>query len=122
MNRYVYPQEIKMPAHTRKTRTVTGETEIRVGKKPPTTATETRIKTNPNRATSSQLIPTPNAANDTMVLLGLIDGKRLIREEDSPADFNPSFCAARSATNPQLPELYSRSYVIYSEFVRPTPV
>jgi hypothetical protein len=84
MNRYVYPQEIKMPTHTRKTRTVSGETQIRIGNKPPATATETRMKTNPNRATSSQLMPTPNAANDTMVLLGLIAGKRLIREEDSP--------------------------------------
>ena len=77
MNRYVYPQQMKTPMHTRKSRFVNGETEIRMGKIPLATAAVTSTNINPIRARKSQPIPTPSAATDTVTLLGLAGDKGL---------------------------------------------
>jgi hypothetical protein len=77
MNRYVYPQQIKTPMHTKKSRFVNGETEIRMGKTPVATAAVTSTNISPIRDRKSQPMPTPTAATDTESLLGLVGDKGL---------------------------------------------
>jgi len=78
MNTYVYPQEMKTPKLTKSTWFISGETEIRMGKTPLTTAAVTSTNSNANTPMKSQAMPTPAAATDTVILLGLVDGKELI--------------------------------------------
>jgi hypothetical protein len=96
MNRYVYPQEMKTPMHTKKSRLANGETETRMGKRPLTTAAVTNTNINANKPMKSQLTPTPTAATDTVSLLGLVDDKGLMTQEPHlPSDLSASFFAAR---------------------------
>jgi hypothetical protein len=96
MNRYAYPQKMKTPTHTKKSRFVNGETEIRMGKIPVTTAAVTNTNINANPAMKSQTIPTPTAATDTVSLLGRVDDKGLMTQEPHlPSDLSASFFAAR---------------------------
>jgi hypothetical protein len=78
MNRYVYPQEMKTPMHTKSSWFVNGETENRMGKTPLTTAAVTSTNTDANTAMKSQTMPTPAAATETVSLLGLVDDKGLM--------------------------------------------
>ena len=69
---------MKTPKHAKTSRFVNGETEIRMGKIPLTTAAVTITNIKANTAMKSQAMPTPTAASDTVSLLGPVDDKGLM--------------------------------------------
>jgi hypothetical protein len=78
MNRYAYEQQINIPTHRKKMRMVSGETENRMGSRPPNTAAETSTKPNNDKAMKSQPTPTPTAASVTSALLGVVEDRVVI--------------------------------------------
>ena len=68
---HTIPAKMKIPTLIAKIRVASGESEVRIGKRPRTTAARTTTKTNIIVAIKNQSMPMHMAASQTAALLGL---------------------------------------------------